>query len=271
MPKMRTLKPADDKHPEYEDPVSQQKRVKKRIQNRNAQRSFREKQAAYIRTLEKMVNDVAVPARGETAAPEKAQSCWLEEVRELQEALLRMRRRFQSLSLAAASNAGTYACRVRYSPVLILTGYWRDRRSHLSKDFEQPSIRFSRGYSAEPDRLSAASLVGVRTKHGLDLAVEIRSHQRLESGCRPCDPLLRRFSGPQCTSCCPLLRPRFHPTTHPVYHFRYLTHSLRIIVAVTIVVGRGHRLERCILFRRYSRRGADHQENIGTMHQHRGC
>ncbi|KAF2495040.1 hypothetical protein BU16DRAFT_617921, partial [Lophium mytilinum] len=108
MSTMRTLKSTGSGRFEKEDPIAKQRREKKRIQNRNAQRSHREKQAAYIRTLEKMVSD-AVPAGGQMpdAACQSAQTQanWIEEIRELQEALLRMRKKFQSLSFAAASNA----------------------------------------------------------------------------------------------------------------------------------------------------------------------
>jgi hypothetical protein len=107
---MRPLQPTGSQRAEQEDPILQQKRVKKRIQNRNAQRSHREKQAAYVRTLEKMVND-GVPSgcadSGSASQIARTQASWMEDVQELQDAVLRMRRRFQSLSLAAASNAGT--------------------------------------------------------------------------------------------------------------------------------------------------------------------
>lgn len=111
---MRPLKPAGSPRTHLEDPVAESKRAKKRIQNRNAQRSYREKQAAYIRALEKMVHEVGRGGEGLGSGVEeaKSQAIWMDEIRELQEALLRMRRKFQSLSLAAASNAGRvfYSC-----------------------------------------------------------------------------------------------------------------------------------------------------------------
>jgi hypothetical protein len=79
---MRALKPVGSPPAEHNDPIADQKRIKKRIQNRNAQRSYREKQAAYIRALEKMVSE-----KGKSGC-ENSGSGSLEEIRELQEASL---------------------------------------------------------------------------------------------------------------------------------------------------------------------------------------
>jgi hypothetical protein len=77
-----------------DDRVLRQKLVKRRIQNRNSQKCYREKQVSYIRTLEKIVSNV-VPATDPVSSSQTSQSQLLliKENQELQDALLRMRKK----------------------------------------------------------------------------------------------------------------------------------------------------------------------------------
>lgn len=89
-----------------EDPDLEAKRTKKRIQNRNSQKCYREKQASQLRALEKLLeNTNPGDATGQNS---ESNVKLLKENQELQDALLRMRKKFLSLSTAASSSAGMF-------------------------------------------------------------------------------------------------------------------------------------------------------------------
>ena len=90
----------------------QRRREKKRVQNRLSQQSCREKQASYVRQLERFVENIqAAPGVG-VDSPSYVQqlqarlwSC-MKENQELREGMLQMRKKMLSLSVAASSGAG---------------------------------------------------------------------------------------------------------------------------------------------------------------------
>lgn len=88
------------------DAIKAQKQLKKRIQNRNSQKCYREKQLSYVRTLENIVNSVGGAPGGTVGEGELR---LIRKNKELQDALLRLRKKFLSLSTAAMIGAGEYA------------------------------------------------------------------------------------------------------------------------------------------------------------------
>jgi hypothetical protein len=96
-----------------EDAVEQRKRDKKRVQNRLSQQCYREKQASYIKQLERFVENVQSAGSGSADTPsqlqemQKKQLRLMKENQELREAILRMRKKLLSLSTAASTSAGT--------------------------------------------------------------------------------------------------------------------------------------------------------------------
>jgi len=92
------------------DEVAQRRRrERKRMQNRNSQKLSREKQASYTRALEHIVNSIDKwdPNSSEAPSPMvKTMMQLRDENRDLRELVLRMRKRFLSLSTMAATDAG---------------------------------------------------------------------------------------------------------------------------------------------------------------------
>ncbi|KAI9854668.1 MAG: hypothetical protein M1813_000915 [Trichoglossum hirsutum] len=104
------------------DNVSEQqrRREKKRAQNRLSQQSCREKQASYVRQLERFVENIqaaglGMAASGGTESQAYTQQLqnrlWntMKENQELRDAMLRMRKKMMSLSASAQSGAGAIA------------------------------------------------------------------------------------------------------------------------------------------------------------------
>jgi hypothetical protein len=93
----------------------QRRREKKRIQNRLSQQSCREKQASYVRQLERFVENIQAASESGTDSPSYVQQLqtrlWdcMKENQELREAILQMRKKMLSLSVAASSGAGARA------------------------------------------------------------------------------------------------------------------------------------------------------------------
>ncbi|KAI9763556.1 MAG: hypothetical protein M1840_000418 [Geoglossum simile] len=94
-----------------EDAVEQRKRDKKRVQNRLSQQCYREKQASYIKQLERFVENVQAAGSGSADIPSQLQEMQRKQLRlmkenqELREAILRMRKKLLSLSTAASTSA----------------------------------------------------------------------------------------------------------------------------------------------------------------------
>jgi len=87
--------------------AERRKREKKRAQSRNSQKLSREKQASYIRALERLVNNIDI---GDQSSQTSSQLQVMEQLktenRELRDLTLQMRKRFLSLSTMACSSAG---------------------------------------------------------------------------------------------------------------------------------------------------------------------
>jgi hypothetical protein len=96
-----------------DDAAEQRKRDKKRVQNRLSQQCYREKQASYIKQLERFVENVQSAGSGSAGSPsqlegmQKKQLRLMKENQELREAILRLRKKLLSLSTAASTSAGT--------------------------------------------------------------------------------------------------------------------------------------------------------------------
>lgn len=90
------------------DAIKAQKQLKKRIQNRNSQKCYREKQLSYVRTLEDIVNGVGGTTGGAVGPVGEGELKLIRKNKELQDALLRLRKKFLSLSTAAMVGAGEY-------------------------------------------------------------------------------------------------------------------------------------------------------------------
>ncbi|KAH0541235.1 hypothetical protein FGG08_004291 [Glutinoglossum americanum] len=105
--KRKTSVPADVD----DDAAEQRKRDKKRVQNRLSQQCYREKQASYIKQLERFVENVQAAGSGQADIPsqlqemQKKQLRLMKENQELREAILRMRKKLLSLSTAASTSA----------------------------------------------------------------------------------------------------------------------------------------------------------------------
>jgi flagellar hook-basal body complex protein FliE len=86
------------------------RREKKRIQNRNSQKLSREKQASYTRALEHIVNSIDKWDHQSSESPMvKTMMQLRDENSQLRDLVLRMRKRFLSLSTMAATDAGEEA------------------------------------------------------------------------------------------------------------------------------------------------------------------
>ncbi|KAH0558850.1 hypothetical protein GP486_004514 [Trichoglossum hirsutum] len=105
--KRKTSLPIDADH----DAAEQRRRDKKRVQNRLSQQCYREKQASYIKQLERFVENVQSAGSGSADIPsqlqemQKKQLHLMKENQELREAILRMRKKLLSLSTAASTSA----------------------------------------------------------------------------------------------------------------------------------------------------------------------
>jgi flagellar hook-basal body complex protein FliE len=98
------------------------RREKKRIQNGDSQKLSREKQASYTRALEHIVNSIDNWDHQSSESPMvKTMMQLRDENSQLRDLVLRMRKRFLSLSTMAATDAGEEASiHVPKSAILIL-------------------------------------------------------------------------------------------------------------------------------------------------------
>ena len=94
---------------EDDEAAERRRREKKRIQNRNSQKLLREKRTSYVRGLERIVNNLD----SGDGSPSEQTSQLLQTVMQLKnenqdfrDQVLRLRKKFLSLSTAAATSAG---------------------------------------------------------------------------------------------------------------------------------------------------------------------
>jgi flagellar hook-basal body complex protein FliE len=90
-----------------DEAAERRRREKKRIQNRNSQKLSREKQASYTRALEHIVNSIDKWDPQSSESPMvKTMMQLRDENSQLRDLVLKMRKRFLSLSTMAATDAG---------------------------------------------------------------------------------------------------------------------------------------------------------------------